>query len=155
VAQTPEGESDRVYECYPGDAVPKGAEVSDFLSSSSGGRQQSISCKKTAQGRSSLYQGEAGGTASLFIRAGDTRKDAAVGYSSPCRTLRGRVIVWLLGARCALGKLIVLPALRHLEWDELLGAARPALRARPVPWGVRAAGCLRTKALLLPGLDLF
>lgn len=35
MAQTPEGESDRVYERYPGDAVPKGAEVSDLLSCSS------------------------------------------------------------------------------------------------------------------------
>lgn len=84
MAQTPEGESDRVYECYPGDAVPKGAEVSDFLSCSSGGRQRSVSCKKTVQGRGTLYQGEAGGTVSLFISAGDTCKDAAVSYSSPC-----------------------------------------------------------------------
>lgn len=55
MAQAPEGKSDRVYQCHPGDAVSKGAEVSGFLSC---GRQQAISCRKTAQGSSSVYQGE-------------------------------------------------------------------------------------------------
>lgn len=35
--------------------------------------------------------------------------------------------MWLLGAHCALGKLLVLATLRHLESVELLGAAHPDL----------------------------
>lgn len=78
MAQAPEGKSDRVYQCHPGDAVSKGAEVSDFLSC---GRQQAISCRKTAQGSSSLYQEEGGGTVSLLLLVGHTCKATAVSYS--------------------------------------------------------------------------